>query len=120
MWEQVAKLTAITGPVALFLVWLVSHGAHEFLGAKRQLRTLFLVSATAAMTGMFALTVLLAGYNHPIKPNPETNQTYVYNMHGKPIYLTKEEGSALHFFEIISLAGVLGGSLTFYFVQRGR
>jgi hypothetical protein len=72
------------------------------------------------MTGMFSLTALLEGYNHPIQPNPETKQIYVYHMHGRWIYLTKEEDSALHFFEIISLAGVLGGFVTFYFAQRGR
>jgi hypothetical protein len=119
MWIQVAKLTAIAGPIALFVVWLVSHRAPDpFPGAKRQWRTLFLISATAGMTGMLALTALLEGYNHPIKPSPETNRIYAYNMHGKAIYLTKEEDSALHFFEIMSFSAVLGCLVTVYFMQK--
>jgi hypothetical protein len=119
MWAQVAKLTLIVGPIVGLLVCLVSHGAPDpFPGAKRRWRILNIGSWAVGLTGMMAVVALLEGYYHPIKADLETNRIYDYNLHGKTIYLTKEEDSALHFFEMISLTGVLGGFVSFYFMQK--
>jgi len=119
MWIEIVNLTFLAGPISALLAWLVSHNAPDpFPAAKRLWKFLGRVSWAMGLSGLLAAGMLVEGYRHPVKPDPETRQIYSYNLHGRIIYLTKEEDSALSFFEVISVVGLFGFFLALYIVQR--
>jgi len=109
MWRLVLSFIVPIGAAIAVAAWMLTrHGVERDVPAvSRKLKILSIACWVFGMTGILSIVVLVYG-GHPTKPDLETHRTYSYNLHGTSVYLTKEEDSALTFFESMFGLGLVG------------